>query len=72
MIFAMDSWYTYTIIIEARNQHTASGTYEFHIHRAYVIYGYIHHYKRLYFYRALIIDNISHLSGLTTRNNEGS
>ena len=32
MVFAMDSWYTYTIIIGARNQHTASGAYEFHIH----------------------------------------
>ena len=36
MVFAMDSWYTYTIIIGARNQHTASGAYEFHIHRAYI------------------------------------
>ena len=39
----MDGWYTYTraytIIIGARNQHTASGAYEFHIHRAYIIYG---------------------------------
>ena len=34
MVFAMDGWYTYTIIIGARNQHTASGAYEFHIHRA--------------------------------------
>ena len=34
----MDGWYTYTIIIGARNQHTASGAYEFHIHRAYIIY----------------------------------
>ena len=33
MVFAMDGWYTYTIIIGARNQHTASGAYEFHIHR---------------------------------------
>ena len=24
----------------ARNQHTAGGAYEFHIHRAYIIYGY--------------------------------
>ena len=39
MVFAMDGWYTYTIIIGARNQHTASGAYEFHIHRAYIIYG---------------------------------
>ena len=38
MVFAMDGWYTYTIIIGARNQHTASGAYEFHIHRAYIIY----------------------------------
>ena len=41
MVFAMDGWYTYTIIIGARNQHTASGAYEFHIHRAYIIYGMI-------------------------------
>ena len=40
MVFAMHSWYTYTIIIGARNQHTASGAYEFHIHRAYIIYGF--------------------------------
>ena len=39
MVFAMDGWYTYTVIIGARNQHTASGAYEFHIHRAYIIYG---------------------------------
>ena len=39
MVFAMDSWYTYTIIIGVRNQHTASGAYEFHIHRAYIFYG---------------------------------
>ena len=39
MVFAMDGWYTYTIIIGVRNQHTASGAYEFHIHRAYIIYG---------------------------------
>ena len=39
MVFAIDSWYTYTIIIGARNQHTASDAYEFHIHRAYIIYG---------------------------------
>ena len=38
MVFAMDGWYTYTIIIGARSQHTASGAYEFHIHRAYIIY----------------------------------
>ena len=41
MVFAMDSWYTYTIIIGARNQHTANGAYEFHIHRAYIIYAQI-------------------------------
>ena len=39
MIFAMDGWYTNTIIIGARNQHTASGAYEFHIHRASIIYA---------------------------------
>ena len=27
--------------IGARNQHADSGAYEFHIHRAYIIYGFI-------------------------------
>ena len=27
----------------ARNQHKAGGAYEFHIHRAYIIYGYTRH-----------------------------
>ena len=41
MVFAMDSWYTYTFIIGARNQHTTSGAYEFYIHGVYIIYGVI-------------------------------
>ena len=28
--------------IGARNQHADSGAYEFHIHRAYIIYAYTH------------------------------
>ena len=46
MVFAMDSWYTYTIIIGAQNQHTASGAYEFHTHRAYIIYAIIYPVKQ--------------------------
>ena len=38
MVFTMDSWYTYTIIIGAQNQHTTGGSYEFHTHGAYIIY----------------------------------
>ena len=36
MVFAMDS---YNYNSGARNQHTTGGAYEFHIHRAYIIYG---------------------------------
>ena len=37
MVFAMDS---YNYNSGARNQHMTGGAYEFHIHRAYIIYGY--------------------------------
>ena len=36
MVFAMDG---YNYNSGARNQHTTSGAYEFHIHRVYIIYG---------------------------------
>ena len=35
MVFAM---YSYNYNSGARNQHTTGGAYEFHIHRAYIIY----------------------------------
>ena len=36
MVFAMDN-YNYNSGV--RNQHMTGGAYEFHIHRAYIIYG---------------------------------
>ena len=39
MVFAMDS---YNYNSGARNQHTTGGAYEFHIHRAYIIYVLTH------------------------------
>ena len=36
MVFAM---YSYNYNSGARNQHTTGGAYEFHIHRAYIIYA---------------------------------